>query len=130
MEPFGSFEEWSYRIREPLMWLGHVDPNETLLDVRKSDPQRDALIAVLMQWELHLGMGHKHTVQEVIERAINAPTFYTALISVAAARTGQSISNISLGRWLKRVEGKIANGLTLLQDGIDCGYPLWKLDKR
>jgi hypothetical protein len=40
------------------------------------------------------------------------------------------ISNVSLGRWLKRVEGKIANGLTLMRDGNDHGYPLWKLAKR
>jgi hypothetical protein len=112
------------------VWLGQIDPCETLLDVRKSDPQRDELIAVLMQWELCLGAGHKHTVQQVVERAINAPTFYTALMGVAGSRTGQSISNVSLGRWLKHVEGKIANGLTLMQDGTNHGYPLWKLGKR
>jgi hypothetical protein len=112
------------------VWLGQIDPCETLLDVRRSDPQRDELIAVLMQWELCLGVGHKHTVQQVVERAINAPTFYTALMGVAGSRTGQSISNVSLGRWLKHVEGKIANGLTLMQDGTNHGYPLWKLGKR
>jgi hypothetical protein len=98
--------------------------------VRKSDPQRDTLIAVLMQWEMHLGVDHKHTVQQVIGRAINEPTFYAALMSVAGARTGGMISNALLGRWLKRVGGKIANGLTLTQSGIDCGYPLWTLGRR
>jgi hypothetical protein len=129
LSPFGSFEEWSYRIREPLVWLGQVDPCETLLDVRKSDPQRDALIAVLMQWELCLGAGHSHTVQQVVERAINASTFHAALMGVAGSQNGRSVSNDRLGRWLKRVQGKIANGLVLVQDGILHGYPLWSLNK-
>jgi len=43
LTPFGSFEEWSQRIREPLVWLGKVDPCETLIEVRNSDPYRDAL---------------------------------------------------------------------------------------
>jgi hypothetical protein len=130
LSPFGSFEEWSYRIREPLVWLGQIDPCETLIDVRKSDPRRDELIAVLMQWEICLGVDHKHRVQDVIGRAIGDPAFHTALINVAGARSGHSISNVSLGRWLKQVEGKIANGLALVQDGNDHGYPLWKLESR
>lgn len=32
---FGGFEEWSYRIREPLIWLGWTDPCETLAEVRR-----------------------------------------------------------------------------------------------
>jgi hypothetical protein len=98
--------------------------------VRKSDPQRDELIAVLMQWELHLGTDHRHTVREVIDRAVNAPTFYAALMSAGGSRSGQSVSNDRLGRWLKRIQGKIVNGLTLAQDGIRDGYPIWTLRKR
>jgi putative DNA primase/helicase len=130
LSPLGSFEEWSRRIREPLVWLSQIDPCETLLDVRKSDPQRDELIAVLMQWELNLGTDRRHTVREVIDRAVNTPTFYVALMSVAGSRSGQSVSNDRLGRWLKRIQGKIVNGLTLAQDGIQDGYPIWTLRKR
>jgi hypothetical protein len=130
LSPFGSFETWSHRIREPLAWLGQVDPCETLSDVRKSDPLRDALIAVLMQWELCLGVINTYTVQEVIDSALGVPTFYTALMGVAPSRNAQSVNNISLGRWLRRVEGRIANGLVLVQDGNRSGYPLWKLQRR
>jgi len=130
LSPFGSFEEWSRRIREPLVWLGKVDPCETLIEVRNSDPHRDALVAVIMQWEKHFGVNSSHTVQEIIERAVNSPSFYTALINVAASRSGQTVSNVNLGRWLKRVQGKIVNGLTLLQSGNAFGYPQWKLIQR
>jgi putative DNA primase/helicase len=130
LPPFGSFDEWSHRIHEPLVWLDKVDPCETLAEVRKSDPHRDALIVVIMQWKGNLLLDTKYTVQQVIERAVNVPSFYAALLNVAPARTGGMISNIIFGRWLKRVQGKIVNGLTLVQDGIDCGYPLWKLGRR
>jgi hypothetical protein len=83
-----------------------------------------------MQWEKHFGVGNAYTVQEIIERAVNTPSFYTALVNVAASRSGQMVSNISLGRWLKRVQGKIVNGLTLLQSGNVHGYPRWTLIQR
>jgi hypothetical protein len=83
-----------------------------------------------MQWREHLSLDTKYTVQEVIGLAVNIPTFYTALIGVAASRKGQTVSNISLGRWLKRVQGKIVNGLTLSQDGSIHGYSQWKLTQR
>jgi hypothetical protein len=130
LSPFGSFEEWSHRIREPLIWLNRVDPCETLVEVRNSDPYRDLLIAVIMQWREYLSLDTRYTVQEVIGLAVNIPSFYTALINVATSRSGQSVSNIQLGRWLKRVQGKIVNGLTLLQDGNAHGYPQWKLMRR
>jgi hypothetical protein len=51
-------------------------------------------------------------------------------MGVAASPSGQSVSNIRLGRWLKRIEGNIASGLALIQSGNDHGYPLWTLRKR
>jgi hypothetical protein len=130
LTPFGSFEEWSYRIREPLVWLGKVDPCETIVEVRNSDPHRDALVAVIMQWEKNFGIGSPYTVQEIIAHAVNTSSFYTALINVASSRNSQTVSNVYLGRWLKRVQGKIVNGLTLLQHGNAHGYPQWKLIQR
>jgi hypothetical protein len=129
MPAFGSFEDWSFRIREPLIWLGKVDPCETLIEIRNNDPHRDALVAVIMQWNEYLDLGVKYTVKEIIERAVNVPTFHTALMNVAAARAGGIVSNVALGRWLKRIQGKIVNGLALLQDGNTLGYPRWKLQQ-
>jgi hypothetical protein len=127
---FGSFGDWSARIREPLVWLDKIDPCETLAEIRDNDPHRGELIAVIMQWKQHLILDQKYTVQELIGRAVNVPDFHNALVAVAMARTGGMISNASLGRWLKRVQKQIVNGLTLLQDGNAHGYPQWKLTRR
>jgi hypothetical protein len=127
---FGSFEEWSFRVREPLIWLDKIDPCETLADIRENDPHRAELVAVIMQWKEHLTLDQQYTVQNVIERAINTPSFYNALSAVAMAQAGGMVSNVRLGRWLKRIQRKIVNGFTLLQGGIKDGYPQWKLTRR
>ena len=101
--PYGGFADWSRRVREPLIWLGEADPCETVAKVRENDPQRDWLMTVVMQWKANLVLDQTYTVQNVIERAINVPSFYNALFAVAASRTGGAISNDRLGRWLKRI---------------------------
>jgi hypothetical protein len=126
IEPFGGFTDWSCRVREPLIWLGEADPCDTVTKVRENDPHRDLLYLVVMQWSKHLVLTNRYTVQEVIDRAINIPSFQSALLGVAEGRAGM-VSNRRLGRWLKHVEGKIVSGFRLVQDGIVHGYPKWKL---
>jgi putative DNA primase/helicase len=123
---FGSFEEWSRRIREPLVWLGHADPCETITKVRENDPTRIALNAVLVQWKENLGFT-PHTVQQVIGRALTVSDFQAARIAVAGSRTGITVVGDRLGRWLKKVEGQVMNGLMLTRSGLKDGYPLWQL---
>jgi putative DNA primase/helicase len=127
LSTFGSFEQWSHRIRAPLVWLGKTDPCETIAEIRDSDPHRAALIAVIEQWKANLQLGTKYSVQEVIARAVNVPSFYTALMNVAVSRSGQAISNERLGRWLKQVQSKMVGNLTLRLTGRSAGYPVWSL---
>ena len=125
--PLGSFETWSRRIRDPLIWLGCADPCDSMEQVRDHDPRRAALIAVVTQWRMRLGVDQQHTVQDVIACAINAPDFHAALMAVARSRTGSTVSNDRLGRWLSRVAGKIVANLKLVRSGLRDGYPLWTL---
>jgi hypothetical protein len=127
LPPFGSFERWSQRIRAPLLWLGQADPCDTTIQVQAEDPKLLSLAAVMTQWREHLGTGIEHTVQQIINRALNAHDFHVALLNVAVARSGNVISNDRLGRWLKRVEGRINNGLMLKCMGKLDGYPVWSL---
>ena len=129
LSPFGSFEQWSRRVREPLVWLDCADPCETVPLVRDSDPGREALVLVVMQWEKNLGLDRPHTVQQIIGLAVSDIDFHAALSAVAAHRGGL-LSNHRLGRWLNRVKGKIVNGLKLIQQGNVHGYPLWMLTKQ
>jgi putative DNA primase/helicase len=129
--PLGSFEQWSQRIRAPLLWLGCADPCETTLKVQASDPHLLALTSVATQWREHIGVQADKTVQETIDRAVNAPDFLVALLAVAANRHTSIVSNMRLGRWLKRVEGRVVSvgpaQLTLKNTGHERGAPLWAL---
>jgi hypothetical protein len=127
--PFGSFENWSRRIREPLLWLGCADPCETVAKVREDDPRRSSLLTVIMQWQTVLGTASTYTIRQIVTAAINHTDFHNALVAVASARGSTIVSNEKLGRWLKASEGKIVNGLSLIRDGIVDGYPLWRLHK-
>ena len=129
LKPLGSYEDWSQRIRQALVWLDQADPCETTDDVRKNDPERQELYAVMAQWREHLGVATPFTVQQVIGHAVVEAEFNAALMAVAASRNGTGISNKELGRWLKRIERKVVGGYQFVQHGISYGYPLWKLLK-
>jgi hypothetical protein len=126
--PLGGYAQWSVRVRDALVWLGCADPCLTIVKTRENDLELEALEAVVMQWKDHLGINKRHTVQEVIERAINVRDFWNALLAVAESRGGGGvISNDRLGRWLRKIESKFAGGLRLLRDGSLSGYPCWRL---
>ena len=137
LPPLGSFEQWSRRIREPLVWLGRADPCGTIDRVRENDPTREALWTVVVQWEEHLGHEQKYAIQDVIRLAAPEADFQTALVAVASNQKGLLVSNDRLGRWLKKVQGKVVNvvqgasgnSFCLSQAGSAHGYPLWKLSK-
>jgi hypothetical protein len=125
--PLGSFEEWSRRIRDVLLWLGQADPCTTSAGVYERDWGREAFVAVVTQWQENLGLAQSYTTQQVIERAIGVPDFYSALMMVAATRSSGSVSSERLGRWLKQVDGKIVNGFKLMREGVTHGYSYWRL---
>jgi hypothetical protein len=145
VEPMGSFEEWSYRIRCPLLWLDRADPCDSIKTIRENDPLRSLLVAVLIQWEQALGTADSFTVQQVIDKVVKLatgqlgvgnkppippdPDFYHALAAVALAAHGNSISNNRLGHWLNKNNGKIVGRLKLARVGMKDGYPLWQVIK-
>jgi hypothetical protein len=125
-KPLGSFETWSLRIRDPLLWLGRDDPCGTIQKVKAEDPKVMALTTVTAQWEEHI-RSEEVTVQQVINRALNAHDLLVALMNVAAAKSGNTISNERLGRWLQKNKGRIVNGRSLQCTGNTGGYPMWRL---
>jgi len=125
--PFGSFDVWSQRVREPLVWLGRADPCSTVAKVREDDPKLSALLTILLQWKEALGTNSAHTMREVINVAISRGDFYNALLAVGASRSGNVLSNERLGRWLKANEAKIVSGFSIVRAGSRDGYPLWRL---
>jgi hypothetical protein len=86
--------------------------------VRSNDPKRDALQMIVTQWRNHLGVDSKYTIQDVISKAMYVADFNTALLGVASNMTGHAVSNDRLGRWLRKVQGKVVDGLKFSCDGM------------
>jgi putative DNA primase/helicase len=126
VEPLGSYKEWSFRVRSPLLWLDHEDPCASIKDVRENDPYRMLLNAVLMQWKQKLGTLSRYTVQQVIERAIGDQDFFAALAAIALSSSG-GLSNDRLGRWLHKNKNKIVGKLKVTKAGISQGTSLWQV---
>jgi putative DNA primase/helicase len=131
----GSFEGWSFRIRQPLVWLGYEDPWDGVKDVSANDPRQDELLAVAIEWKRVLGVGMTHKTQTIINSAMTDSDLFLALMTVAGSPSGRNISSVLLGRWLHRVENKvvkIANGsivgeYKLTKQKAVGGYPYWAL---
>jgi putative DNA primase/helicase len=134
IDPLGSFESWSRRIREPLIWLDCDDQVETVAAVRGTDPKREALAALLVEWDSALGTG-EFTVQQIIDRAITlanayepAPAFHNALLTIADKRgSSRVVCPKRLGLYLHDNAGKIVTGRALKGAGIIAGYHYWRL---
>jgi hypothetical protein len=124
--PFGSFEDWSQRIRAPLLWLGQADPCDTTLAVQEEDPRRLELEAVVTEWRRHIGLHAAKTVKEVIDRAVVTQDLHVALLSVAGNRAGGMVNNRVLGKWLGRNEDRIVKGLKFTSR-TTAGCRLWSL---
>jgi putative DNA primase/helicase len=121
----GSYQEWSYRVRQPLIWLGYKDPWSAVRDAAANDPRQDELLEVITEWKRAFGTDKMHTTQQVINQAVVDFGLFSALATVALM--GKSISNVRLGRWLHRVNGKIAGGYKLTKSKNTGGYPYWTL---
>jgi putative DNA primase/helicase len=125
--PLGGFEEWSQRIRAPLLWLGCSDPCDTTLKLKTQDAQVMQLVAVMVCWKEHIGLNAPMNIQGIINKALVAPDLHNALMTVAEARSRQVISTERLGRWLRKVDGRIVSGNALRQAGTVHGYQTWVL---
>jgi hypothetical protein len=127
-KPLASFEVWSDTVRSALVWLGRVDPVETLATVRAEDPQEQALAAVLIAWQdcFKIGPENAKKATEVIaetqEKMLNLGN--DAVNDEKRAALRAAIEGISprgkpdaksLGKWLLNQKDLIVSGLRFCQ---------------
>lgn len=120
LPPLASFEAWSNIVRSALVWLGRVDPVDTMAAARADDPVLATLSAVLHAWHQAIGEGERSTgkVKEIAEtrdpfsNSIHGDLLQ-ALSEVAEGRHG-GIDSTRLGKFLGRHSGRIVDGLKLL----------------
>ena len=116
LSPFGSFESWSDTVRSALVWAGCADPCEGRHRIREcSDQGREDLNAALKAWHKQYG-GAGKPLNEVVyqfDSGVTAKTrdLFLALGALYSRFDGKSLNARCLGHALKKVEGRIIDGL-------------------
>lgn len=129
----GSFEAWSAMVRDALMWLGEVDPVDSMASVRAEDPERQKKEAVFTTWHAAFG-STPMAAKDVIAAANRKDEFFDftrpelreALAQVA--ELGGSINSRRLGSWLGDENGTILGGFRLTKHGVVNGIAVWRID--
>jgi len=113
----GSYSAWSDMVRSPLVWLGEPDPVISMEGLRNEDVELANIREFFGLWlEYGLDLDVPYLTATIIEEAVAAPPanywgpreFKPFLLRVAAARGDASrISTERLGRWLRRISGRI-----------------------
>jgi len=129
IKPYGGFEDWSDWIRASLVWLNEADPYLTIGKIEKSDPVREQL-AVFTEVCYTIFGSREITVSEIIKASDDNEDLKNILMEIAGK--GKDINAASLGRWLKRYEGRIVNNikieLTPSKTGNKKHYRIAKID--
>jgi hypothetical protein len=127
----GSFADWSRWVRDPLLWLGCEDPAEAMAEVRREDPELQALRAVLAQWSIVIG-DERVTTRQLAEKAAQQapagfafPDLREVLLAVAAERG--EVNTRRLGRWLGKIKGRAADGKKIAAAELLDGIGRWQL---
>jgi putative DNA primase/helicase len=100
--PLGSFEKWGRFVREPLIWLGLLDPVGTMDTIRAADPATAQRKALMTAWPFTT----QKTVAKVIERAADYPDLQAALAAVATGKDG-AINPERLSWWFRRNKDRV-----------------------
>jgi putative DNA primase/helicase len=113
IDPLGSYEAWSRRVREALVWLGCTDPCQTMASARRADPVTSQLSDVIVSWRDSVGVNKPIPVQALVEMANRVdlggayahPDLREALLAVAVE--GREINVRRLGKWLSKNEDRV-----------------------
>jgi hypothetical protein len=133
--PLGSFEGWSRRVREALVWLGRADPCDTMASVRRADPVTAVLGMLFTAWRSSVGVGKAITVQALVEMAGRVtpdggacyPDLRDALVAIAGEGRGSEINVRRLGKWLHKNEDRVMDRLKITRRAVKAPAVQWIL---
>jgi hypothetical protein len=134
-EQWGRFEKWSDMVRAPLIWMGCQDPNDSLAELAKEDPERVELLRFLSVWEQNFG-ADGHTAAEAIARATHdlsfglsteAKALHELLVEICKDRDGK-FNTRRLASWLGKRVGRIAEGRRIARGPGKDHTLTWKVE--
>jgi len=137
--PFGSYAAWSRMARSPLVWLGEPDPIASMDAARGEDSVLAEIRELFGFWiDYSLGLLEPHISPRIVELAcarmgggsvldLNPPAFEEFLRRVAGDKDGK-ISPVRLGKWLRKISGRIVDGYRL-EHGHNGRHATFRLRK-
>lgn len=106
-----GYGDWSDLCRQPLLWLGLVDPTESVFEAMANDPDRETLGRLLTAWQAVFSR-NPAMVRDAISHTSAFQDEQVDLREVLhdiAAERGD-INRRRLGWWIKRHAGRIVDG--------------------
>lgn len=123
IKPMNGFNDWSRWVRGALLWLGEADPKESQFEIEAHDPEREGLLSVLQAWHEHFGSAFV-TTKDLLsnnppEGELQIPDSQVALYQalLEAIPHGRELTGRLLGKWLARHNGRVIDGLKLIDTG-------------
>lgn len=112
LQPLDSFEDWSRRVREALIWLGEEDPVAT---VDYSNDGSSELGLAFQAIHKAIGENLQSSLKDFMssDLACMAAESHALRDALSSAGCREPNSNVSVGRWLSRNKNRTAAGYRL-----------------
>jgi hypothetical protein len=124
-KPLVGYSDWSELCRQPLLWLGLVDPADSIFEAIAEDPDRETLDRFLRSWQSAFGER-----PAMVRDAVRLSAFgeeYVELREVMrdiADERGE-INRRRLGWWIRRHVGRIVDGRRIERHSNSGGAESW-----
>ena len=125
--PLGSFETFSSRIRDAIVWVGSPDPVASQNVLRTNDRSLETQ-SRLIAWLWTNFEGAPFRVKELAEILCKSPNgdAEDVMADAGFVRNGV-LENARMGRLLRKLEGKIIGGLRLPREGTEQKAKCWRI---
>ena len=118
--PLDSFEDWSWRVRDALIWLGEEDPVSSV----NYDNDGSSEIAGTFQVMQTVANAKVRTMPaefRASDLALWATGHYALRDALEQAGCGETNSAAKVGMWLRAHKNRIAGGFKLVSKMVDGG---------
>jgi hypothetical protein len=127
-KPLAGYGDWSDLCRQPLLWLGCADPNDSVFEAIAEDPDRETLGRLLMAWQSVFGR-MPAMVRDAVKQGSDYHDEYVELREVLhdiADERGE-INRRKLGWWIKRHAGHIVDGRRFVRASGKRSAEAWQV---
>jgi hypothetical protein len=116
-----------------LLWLGLADPAQSVFAAMTDDPERETLGRFLHAWQANFG-----SVPTMVRTAVNRLSGTVVdtrevdelreILTDIAGDKNSTINRRTLGRWLKRHERRVVDGLRLVRASGTRSAEAWRVE--